>query len=164
MSPPDAAVLGEAPTEAPANGSAAAPVPCDLRAEEAIIDGLLLRPTYLPAVRAVVRAVDFYRPYFAQVFSTLTDLADDGRDIDYLTAHRELVRRGVHADDHDICRLYDMATPSSRHVLDHAGIVAAYAKERRLLAALRDAEGMLRAGRLDAAGAVLRTALAEAGL
>lgn len=138
--------------------------PSNLASEEAVIDGLLLRPTYLPAVRAVVRAEDFYRPYFGQVFSTLTELDDEGRDIDYLTAHREMLRRGIHADDHDICRLYDLSTPSSEHVLDHARIVAAYANERRLLAGLRDAESEVRAGHVEAAGSILRAALAEAGL
>lgn len=100
--------------------------PARIRAEWAVIGGVLIDPDALGGVRAVIGASDFSGPRARAVFSAACDLADRGAVVDYLTVVLELERTGLLArvGEHRLTEAINLC-PTSLHVVDYAAALAA---------------------------------------
>jgi hypothetical protein len=112
--------------------------PNDLGAEAAVISAILLDPSKLLEVRAVLAdgADSFYSDQHRLLFEAMVDLADRGEPLDNITVihwlrDRELVQRAGGAKY--LGAIVD-ATPAVANVGEHAGIVADMRARRRLIA------------------------------
>lgn len=130
-------------------------MPHDLAAERALLGAVLVDERVLALVADQLEPTDFYLPQHATLWRTLRAMAQRGSPIDIVTVGGELHRSGAQwlgwADLPEQC-------PSSAGAATYAARVAETAAQRRLLAALHEAERQVRAG--TEGGAVFETLLA----
>jgi len=117
--------------------------PHDLDAEIAVLGSVLLDNATLAAVRAVIKADDFYSPDHQAIFSAMEAMADEGKPVDAVTLAAKLREQGDLEDVGGTAYLTTILekTPSAANAEFYARIVADAAGRRRVLAA---ATGLMR--------------------
>lgn len=114
--------------------------------EGALVDAVVLVPHLLRDLHDEVTVDDFCSPWHASVYGVATGIGHHDGQPPYLRVHAELMRRGVHVRDHDICRLYELRCPDTAQALDLARWVHRAAGLRRGLAALEEVAERIRSG------------------
>ncbi len=107
---------------------------CDADAEAAVLSTLMLQPEQLAEVAAIIQARHFFHDANRQIFTTMMQIAADGVAIDVTTIARYLresdridrVGGSVYLGELVGC------TPAVANVLDHARVIADYARKRRI--------------------------------
>jgi len=111
----------------------AAPPPCDVEAERAVLGALLLRPAALTEVD--LTGAEFYQPRHQQIWAAIGALTGRGEPVDVVSVGAELMATGMigrvggHPYLHDLTSAVDTTV----NVGWHAGIVAEQATRRRFL-------------------------------
>jgi hypothetical protein len=122
-------------------------------AEESVLGAILLDERVLDAVAGIVSAADFFRPSHGTIFEAMLALRDAGQPVDAITVADALARAGkldeIRGDaDSGKQRVHELAAlvPATGNAGHYAGIVAAKARERRLLEALKAGRRAVEAG------------------
>ncbi|QLQ16126.1 MAG: hypothetical protein HZY73_11230 [Micropruina sp.] len=68
--------------------------PHDADAEQATLGSVMMSPSLLPDLRAVLDPADFYRPAHEQIWAAILALADRGHPFDMIAVGNELRIRG----------------------------------------------------------------------
>ena len=111
-------------------------------AERTLLGALLLDPIRIAEVCEVVSADDFYEKRHRSVFACLSELADEGSPVDFVSVGEKLrAKRSFHevGGAEYLVELASQVT-SSAHAMHHAGLVADTAVLRRLI---HEASGMV---------------------
>lgn len=126
---------------------------CDEEAEDAVISSAILSPDAWEVARDIVVAEDFWVWRNRYIWLALAELDAKGSKFDIVTIAGHLRDSGKLdsiGGTPALARLLD-ATPAVAHVTDHAGRVAALARQRRIVDASRRiaAEGQTIVGSID---------------
>lgn len=117
-------------------------------AERAVLGGLLLDPTTLPDVRALVAPTDFYNPAHVVIFEAMLALQARDEPLDVVTLATELRARkrlNTVGGGQYLGELTD-TIPTTAHIHAHARIVRDLARWRRAIDAHTRAVQMLQEG------------------
>lgn len=103
----------------------ALPLPCDLNAEAAVLSAVLIEPSVLPEVGAILQPVSFYADANRRIFEAMIDIESRGEPVDVVAVASFL--RGVGRLDQIggtpyLAQIAD-ATPAVANVASHALIV-----------------------------------------
>ena len=109
--------------------------PANIDAEQALLGSILIDPSAVVRVGALVTAEDFSRPAHGQIFATVVALYTRREAVDIVTVLTELERRGAAEETGGAAYLTSLIerTPVAAHVEHYAGLVARAAMRRRLI-------------------------------
>lgn len=111
-------------------------MPQSVEAEQAVIGGMMLDPSVIPAVSEALDAEDFYRRDHRLLFQAVQDVHHNGQRPDPVTVAEALESTG-NADDVPSGYTVELAsnTPSAANVMAYCGIVREKSNLRRLIEA-----------------------------
>jgi len=104
-------------------------IPAAIEAEESLLGAILLRPSLMKDLIAVVDPSDFYAPAHQAAYLAMCELHDRGRPIDPITLKAQAV--GVEISD---LLTYQNATPSITAYSAYADLVIEASRRRRMIA------------------------------
>src|SRR5574337_1051754 len=105
-------------------------------AERAVIGAIIIDPSVLAEVEAILTPADFYAVTLGKTFDIMLKLRADNKAIDLVTVDQELRARGYQQPTAaDLAGYSDNALPSS--VVTYAGIVKEASVRRAMTAALQ---------------------------
>jgi replicative DNA helicase len=109
--------------------------PQALDAEVSVLGSILIDGSSLPAVKARLQAIDFYRGEHAVIYGAMVALHRRGQPIDLTTVSEELERYGrlQHIGGRGALAALMNAVPSAVHVTTYAETVASCARRRALI-------------------------------
>ncbi|MBK8540299.1 MAG: replicative DNA helicase [Ardenticatenia bacterium] len=109
--------------------------PANVEAEQALLGSILIDPSAVVRVGALVAADDFSRPAHGQIFAAVVALYSRREAVDIVTVLTELERRGAAEETGGAAYLTSLIerTPVAAHVEHYAGLVARAAMRRRLI-------------------------------
>jgi hypothetical protein len=110
--------------------------PHDLDAEAAVLSAIVIDPSTLPSVRAMLHAGDFYADANRRIFEAIQALHGEGTAIDITLVAARLRASGRLDQVGGTPYLMQVleATPATAHVLDHAKVVRDKARLRAAIA------------------------------
>lgn len=119
-------------------------LPFSMPAEQSLLGAVLIDPSSLNEVAALLKGEDFYLEEHRQIYLAMQELFLTNRDIDVVTLIDTLVTRGVYdkAGGEDYVRTLSEAVPDALNVKDYARII----KEKSILRQLIDAAGEISDG------------------
>jgi replicative DNA helicase len=109
--------------------------PQDVRAEQAVLGGMLLSGEMVATVAETLTGADFYRPIHASVFDAIVKLADQGEAVDFMTVGDALLKSGDLVRCGGVPYLHELteAVPVAANAAYYARIVYERAVCRRLV-------------------------------
>ncbi len=112
-------------------------LPQNVEAEGVVLGSILISPTALPIVRAILRPEDFYVNAHRTIFAAALDLDTAGDEADVIALTDELARRGKLEEVGGASYVSSLANnvPTSRNAQQYARIVERTAVLRRLITA-----------------------------
>lgn len=115
------------------------PYPRDLRAERAVLGGVLVSPDLFDDAAAVVRLTDFHLPEHGMVWDAMARLRAAGHPIDIMTVQAEMQRAGTMERFGGLAALAELVNgvPRASNVAAYARIVREMAGRRAMIAAAR---------------------------
>ncbi len=115
-------------------------MPFSLEAEQSLLGSILIDPSCMDNLAAVVSADDFYLPEHSEIFSAMQSMYLKSKNIDVVTLIEELVQSGTYdeAGGREYLKLVAQAVPAAVNALDYAKIVRDKAILRQLVEAGED--------------------------
>lgn len=115
-------------------------LPFSLEAEQSLLGSILIDPSCMDDVAAIINSDDFYMPEHTQIFSAMQSMYLKSKNIDVVTLIEELVQSGTYdeAGGREYLRLVAEAVPTAANAKDYAGIVRDKAILRQLIEAGED--------------------------
>lgn len=115
-------------------------LPFSLEAEQSLLGSILIDPSCMDDIAAIINADDFYMPEHTQIFSAMQSMYLKSKNIDVVTLIEELVQSGTYdeAGGREYLRLVAEAVPTAANAKDYAGIVRDKAILRQLIEAGED--------------------------
>ena len=115
-------------------------LPFSLEAEQSLLGSILIDPSCMDDIAAIINADDFYMPEHTQIFSAMQSMYLKSKNIDVVTLIEELVQSGTYdeAGGREYLRLVAEAVPTAANAKDYAGIVRDKAILRQLIDASED--------------------------
>lgn len=114
-------------------------------AEMAVLGSILIDPTLISAVRAIVNPDDFYLPQHKEICEIIFDLEGEGKNVDAILVANQLEWQGIFDEAGGRKYLFQIAqsVPSTANVVSYARIVA---EKRRVRNAVSIAQSLASAG------------------
>ena len=111
-----------------------------LEAEQSLLGSIMIDPSCMDRLAAVIGADDFYLPEHSQIFSAMQSMYLKSKNIDVVTLIEELVQSGTYdeAGGREYLKLVAQAVPAAVNALDYAKIVRDKAILRQLVEAGED--------------------------
>lgn len=108
--------------------------PHNLDAEQAVLGGVLIKPSILDKLGVELRRVDFYDPRHQMVWEAMVGLWRDNKPVDLITLAAALTAAGQLDPAGGPAHLAELAgcVVSAANILHHAGIVRAMSKRRSM--------------------------------
>ncbi|MBP3378791.1 MAG: replicative DNA helicase [Clostridia bacterium] len=115
-------------------------MPFSLEAEQSLLGSILIDPSCMDNLAAVIGADDFYLPEHSEIFSAMQSMYLKSKNIDVVTLIEELVQSGTYdeAGGREYLKLVAQAVPAAVNALDYAKIVRDKAILRQLVEAGED--------------------------
>ena len=115
-------------------------MPFSLEAEQSLLGSIMIDPSCMDRLAAVISADDFYLPEHSQIFSAIQSMYLKSKNIDVVTLIEELVQSGTYdeAGGREYLKLVAQAVPAAVNALDYAKIVRDKAILRQLVEAGED--------------------------
>ncbi len=115
-------------------------MPFSLEAEQSLLGSIMIDPSCMDNLAAVVGADDFYLPEHSEIFSAMQSMYLKSKNIDVVTLIEELVQSGTYdeAGGREYLKLVAQAVPAAVNALDYAKIVRDKAILRQLVEAGED--------------------------
>ncbi|MBR5252640.1 MAG: replicative DNA helicase [Clostridia bacterium] len=115
-------------------------MPFSLEAEQSLLGSIMIDPSCMDRLAAVISADDFYLPEHSQIFSAMQSMYLKSKNIDVVTLIEELVQSGTYdeAGGREYLKLVAQAVPAAVNALDYAKIVRDKAILRQLVEAGED--------------------------
>ena len=112
-------------------------LPFSMPAEQSLLGSVLIDPTALNEIAALITGDDFYLGEHKQIYLAMQELFLSNREIDVVTLLDMLVTRGVYdkSGGEDYIRTLSEAVPDAMNVRDYARIVKEKSVLRQLIAA-----------------------------
>ena len=112
-------------------------LPFSMPAEQSLLGSVLIDPTSLDKVAALIKAEDFYLTEHKQIYLAMHELFLANRDIDVVTLIDMLVTKGIYdkSGGEDYIRTLAAAVPDALNIEDYARIVKEKSVLRQLIAA-----------------------------
>ncbi len=112
-------------------------MPFSLEAEQSVLGAILIDPTGMDTIAALIGRDDFYLPEHAEIFSAMQSMYLKSRNIDVVTLIDELVLSGTYdeAGGNAYLKLIAEAVPTAANAVDYAKIVRDKAILRQLIEA-----------------------------
>lgn len=109
--------------------------PHDADAEQATLGSVMMSPSLLPDLRAVLDPADFYRPAHEQIWAAILALADRGHPFDMIAVGNELRIRGQVDKVGGPLYLHDLVSGVAvvSNAPHYATIIREHAERRRLI-------------------------------
>ena len=107
-------------------------LPHSLKAEQAILGGLLLNNQAWDKIPGILTARDFHEPQHQIIFKSISQLAEKNKPFDILTVTEHLK---AHQEEVDEMYLIDIAhnIPGTANIMTYANIVKARSRRRQLI-------------------------------
>lgn len=131
------------PLETPAPGLQAVDDGIDLRtlphnidAEMCVLGGMMLAPSVIDDIAALIAVGDFYRPAHSMIYDAIRDLHRRGEGADAVTVYAELCRRGQQSRTGEAEYLHALVhkVPTAANAVYYARIVRETSELRKLIA------------------------------
>ncbi len=112
-------------------------MPFSLEAEQSLLGSILINPSCMDEIAAVVKDSDFYMPEHQEIFRAMQSMYLKSKNIDAVTLIEELVQSGTYDESggREYLKLIAEAVPTAVNVADYAGIVRDKAMLRQLIEA-----------------------------
>ena len=97
-------------------------MPFSLEAEQSLLGSILIDPSCMDNLAAVIGADDFYLPEHSEIFSAMQSMYLKSKNIDVVTLIEELVQSGTYdeAGGREYLKLVAQAVPAAVNALDYA--------------------------------------------
>ncbi len=112
-------------------------MPFSLEAEQSVLGSILIDPSGMDTIAALIGRDDFYLPEHAEIFSAMQSMYLKSKNIDVVTLIDELVTSGTYdeAGGNAYLKLVAETVPTAANVVDYAKIVRDKAILRQLIEA-----------------------------
>lgn len=111
-------------------------MPFSLEAEQSLLASVMIDPSCMDNIAAIVGADDFYLAEHREIFDVMQGMYLKSKNIDVVTLINELVMNGVYNDDgagRDYLKLIAEAVPTAANAVDYAKIIRDKAMLRQLI-------------------------------
>ncbi|MBE6626503.1 MAG: replicative DNA helicase [Ruminococcaceae bacterium] len=115
-------------------------MPFSLEAEQSLLGSIMIDPSCMDNLAAIISADDFYLPEHSEIFSAMQSMYLKSKNIDVVTLIEELVQSGTYdeAGGREYLKLVAQAVPAAVNAVDYAKIVRDKAILRQLVEAGED--------------------------